>query len=62
MNSNFISDGSGYIEGDLYCKNVKLNGYAIQCRITTEDPKNNFMPDTGKIQVYRTGSGAGIYL
>lgn len=41
---------------------IKVSGYAIQCRITTEDPKNNFMPDTGKIQVYRTGSGAGIRL
>ena len=43
-------------------EDVTLTGYAIQCRITTEDPKNNFMPDTGKIQVYRTGSGAGIRL
>lgn len=41
---------------------IKLNGYSIQCRITTEDPKNNFMPDTGKIHVYRTGSGFGIRL
>ncbi|SHK28931.1 pyruvate carboxylase [Tepidibacter formicigenes] len=41
---------------------IKLNGYSIQCRITTEDPKNKFMPDTGKIHVYRTGSGFGIRL
>ncbi|OPJ57294.1 pyruvate carboxylase [Alkalithermobacter paradoxus] len=41
---------------------IKLNGYSIQCRITTEDPKNNFMPDTGKINLYRTGSGFGIRL
>lgn len=41
---------------------VQLRGYSIQCRVTTEDPKNNFMPDTGKIQVYRTGSGFGIRL
>lgn len=41
---------------------IQLRGYSIQCRITTEDPKNKFMPDTGKIQVYRTGSGAGIRL
>ncbi|SCI46861.1 2-oxoglutarate carboxylase small subunit [uncultured Clostridium sp.] len=41
---------------------VKLMGYSIQARITTEDPENNFMPDTGKIQVYRTGSGFGIRL
>ena len=41
---------------------VEIRGYSIQCRITTEDPKNKFMPDTGKIQVYRTGSGFGIRL
>ncbi len=41
---------------------VEVRGYSIQCRITTEDPKKNFMPDTGKIQVYRSGSGAGIRL
>lgn len=41
---------------------VQVRGYSIQCRVTTEDPKNNFMPDTGKIQVYRTGSGFGIRL
>ena len=43
-------------------EDVKLRGYSIQARITTEDPENNFMPDTGKIQVYRTGSGFGIRL
>ncbi|CEQ22884.1 pyruvate carboxylase [[Clostridium] sordellii] len=41
---------------------IQVRGYSIQCRITTEDPKNNFMPDTGKVQVYRTGSGFGIRL
>ncbi len=41
---------------------VSLRGYSIQCRVTTEDPKNNFAPDTGKIDVYRTGSGFGIRL
>ncbi len=41
---------------------VKSRGYAIQCRVTTEDPGNNFAPDTGKIDVYRTGSGYGIRL
>lgn len=41
---------------------IEVRGYSIQCRITTEDPKNKFMPDTGKIQVYRTGSGFGIRL
>jgi pyruvate carboxylase len=41
---------------------IKPRGYAIQCRVTTEDPSNNFSPDTGKIDVYRTGSGFGIRL
>lgn len=37
-------------------------GYAIQTRVTTEDPSNNFLPDTGEITVYRSGSGNGIRL
>lgn len=41
---------------------IKPRGYAIQCRVTTEDPSNNFAPDTGRIDVYRTGSGFGIRL
>ncbi|MEG1255905.1 pyruvate carboxylase [Clostridium sp.] len=43
-------------------EDVKPRGFAIQCRVTTEDPSNNFSPDTGKIDVYRTGSGFGIRL
>ena len=42
--------------------NIKLDGFAIQCRITTEDPLNNFMPDYGKIITYRSASGFGIRL
>ncbi len=41
---------------------VKTRGYAIQCRVTTEDPANGFAPDTGKIDVYRTAAGFGIRL
>ena len=41
---------------------IHTDGYAIQCRVTTEDPANNFMPDTGKLDVYRTSSGYGIRL
>ncbi|WP_303859709.1 pyruvate carboxylase [Alkalibaculum bacchi] len=41
---------------------VAVSGAAIQCRITTEDPQNNFMPDTGKLEVYRTGGGYGLRL
>ena len=41
---------------------IALDGYAIQCRVTTEDPKNNFMPDYGKIMTYRSASGFGVRL
>lgn len=41
---------------------IKPRGYSIQCRITTEDPSNNFAPDTGKIETYRTSSGFGVRL
>ncbi|MFO1445765.1 pyruvate carboxylase [Bacillus sp. Bva_UNVM-123] len=43
-------------------ENIHINGYAIQSRVTTEDPLNNFMPDTGKIMAYRTGGGFGVRL
>ena len=41
---------------------VQMRGAAIQCRITTEDPENQFAPDTGKIEFYATGSGNGVRL
>ncbi|MCL2368394.1 MAG: pyruvate carboxylase, partial [Oscillospiraceae bacterium] len=41
---------------------IQMRGVAIQCRVTTEDPKNNFAPDTGKITAYRSGGGFGIRL
>ncbi len=41
---------------------VEMRGYSIQCRITTEDPANNFAPDTGRLDVYRSGSGFGVRL
>lgn len=43
-------------------ESIEARGYSIQCRITTEDPLNNFAPDTGKIDIYRTSSGFGIRL
>lgn len=43
-------------------EDIQPRGYAIQCRVTTEDPLNNFSPDTGIIDTYRTGSGFGIRL
>ncbi len=41
---------------------ITLNGHALQCRVTTEDPENNFTPDYGKIAVYRSAAGGGIRL
>ncbi len=41
---------------------VKLSGHAIQCRITTEDPQNNFIPDYGRLTAYRAATGPGIRL
>jgi pyruvate carboxylase len=41
---------------------IKVNGYALQCRITTEDPQNDFKPDYGEITTYRSASGFGIRL
>ena len=47
----------------LTCQeDVQMRGYAIQCRVTTEDPTNNFAPDNGKITAYRTGGGYGVRL
>lgn len=41
---------------------IRLNGHAIQCRVTTEDPQNNFIPDYGRITAYRGATGMGIRL
>ncbi|MEY8369938.1 pyruvate carboxylase [Aerococcaceae bacterium 50-4] len=43
-------------------EDLPLNGFAIQCRVTTEDPNNNFFPDTGKINTYRSPGGFGVRL
>lgn len=43
-------------------ENLTFSGAAIQCRITTENPENNFLPDTGKINTYRSPGGLGIRL
>lgn len=41
---------------------IPMIGYAIQARVTTEDPANDFMPDTGKLMVYRSSGGFGVRL
>lgn len=41
---------------------ISKRGFAIQCRITTEDASQSFQPDTGKIEVYRSAGGNGVRL
>jgi pyruvate carboxylase len=41
---------------------IRTHGFAIQCRVTTEDPTNNFMPDYGRVSHYRSAGGMGIRL
>src|SRR5262245_37736218 len=41
---------------------VRPTGFAVQCRVTTEDPTNNFLPDYGRMSHYRSASGMGIRL
>lgn len=39
---------------------IKLLGHALQCRLTTEDPKNGFMPDYGRLTAFRSATGFGV--
>ena len=43
-------------------EDIRLNGHAIQCRVTTEDPEENFIPDYGRITAYRAATGFGVRL
>ena len=59
-----IAEGKSLAEatGKASQYDVKLIGHALQTRITTEDPQNNFIPDYGRISAYRTATGMGIRL
>ncbi|EPX86576.1 Pyruvate carboxylase [Rubellimicrobium thermophilum DSM 16684] len=59
-----IAEGRSLAEatGVARQEDVKLDGHALQCRVTTEDPQNNFIPDYGRIQMYRSATGPGIRL
>ena len=57
-----IASGESLLDLGLTQDKIKMHGFAIQCRITTEDPAQNFRPDTGKITTYRSPGGAGIRL
>ena len=61
-----IAQGGRIGHADETCvpaqKDIRLNGHALQCRITTEDPLNNFIPDYGRITAYRGATGFGVRL
>jgi pyruvate carboxylase len=57
-----IAAGEALADLGLRQDAIRLRGAALQCRITTEDPANNFRPDTGRITTYRSPGGAGIRL
>lgn len=57
-----IAAGESLVDLGLTQDKIEMHGFAIQCRITTEDPSANFRPDTGKITTYRSPGGAGIRL
>jgi pyruvate carboxylase len=57
-----IAEGRTLRELGLAQDRVVPRGYAIQCRVTTEDPLRGFQPDYGRIEVFRTGEGGGIRL
>ncbi|CED82614.1 pyruvate carboxylase [Phaffia rhodozyma] len=57
-----IAAGASLENLGLIQANISKRGYAIQCRVTTEDAANGFQPDTGKIEVYRSSGGNGVRL
>ena len=57
-----IAAGETLAELGLSQESIKPHGFALQCRITTEDPAAGFRPDTGMITTYRSPGGAGIRL
>ena len=57
-----IAAGATLAELGLTQERIQYRGFAIQCRITTEDPMQGFSPDTGKIEVYRSAGGNGVRL
>ena len=61
----FIAGGFKLADQQIKIANqesIKVNGFAMQCRITTEDPENGFQPDYGTITTYRSAAGFGVRL
>ncbi|RIM77783.1 pyruvate carboxylase [Staphylococcus arlettae] len=60
-----VADGASLFSDSIAMpqqEEIQTLGYAVQCRITTEDPTNDFMPDTGRIIAYRSSGGFGVRL
>ncbi|XP_015913705.1 pyruvate carboxylase, mitochondrial [Parasteatoda tepidariorum] len=57
-----LSEGHSLASLGMIQDHIHMKGCAIQCRVTTEDPAQNFQPDTGRIEVFRSGEGFGIRL
>ena len=57
-----IASGETLADLGLSQESLQIRGAALQCRITTEDPANEFRPDTGRITTYRSAGGAGVRL
>ncbi|WP_333812108.1 pyruvate carboxylase [Timonella senegalensis] len=57
-----IAEGATLDELGISQDTIHVNGFALQSRITTEDPANGFRPDTGRIVAYRSPGGAGVRL
>ena len=60
-----VSEGGTLGGADTYLPGqdrIRLNGHAVQCRVTTEDPENGFTPDYGRLTAYRSAAGFGIRL
>ncbi|NUU26186.1 MAG: pyruvate carboxylase, partial [Streptomycetaceae bacterium] len=57
-----IASGATFADLGLAQENIRVQGAALQCRITTEDPAHEFRPDTGTVSAYRSPGGAGVRL
>ena len=57
-----IASGETLADLGISQDRLRIRGAALQCRITTEDPANEFRPDTGRITTYRSAGGAGVRL
>ena len=57
-----IAAGASLQQLGLTQDRISIRGFAVQCRVTTEDPAKGFQPDTGKIEVYRSAGGNGVRL